>query len=171
MPCPWPKCQSGMQRFGTSPIPTHSIGLALLKSDWRRALSIILRPRPGETAEAEAGRRAWLEERDLGKALQLMPRRMVAERCILEAYQKNFNSDSDMQNALHAVSARLLGNLIKCPIAGSPCRYQRTCVQCMSTHINHTCGMLSFRSALHATGSTQLWATWYLRRLPWEETN
>lgn len=93
----------GMQRFGTSPIPTHSIGLALLQSNWKRALSLVLRPRQGEVEEADAARRAWLEERDLQKALRLMPRRMVAERAVLEAYKKNFNSDSDMQNALLAV--------------------------------------------------------------------
>lgn len=92
-----------MQRFGTSSIPTHSVGLALLKSDWKRAISLILRPRPGENEEAEAGRRAWLEDRNLAKALQLMPRRMVAERSLLEAFKKNFNSDADMQGALHSV--------------------------------------------------------------------
>ncbi|KAF8314759.1 pseudouridine synthase [Clavulina sp. PMI_390] len=97
----------GMQRFGTSPIPTHSIGLALLQSNWKRALDLILRPRPGEAHEAEAGRRAWLEDRDLRRALQLMPRRMVAERAVLEAYVKNFNSDTDMQNALHAIPKNL----------------------------------------------------------------
>jgi tRNA pseudouridine13 synthase len=95
-----------MQRFGTSTVPTHSIGLALLQSDWRRALDLILRPRPGETEEANTARRAWINDRDIETALQLMPRRMVAERCVLEAYQKNFGSDSDMQNALHAVISR-----------------------------------------------------------------
>ena len=93
----------GMQRFGTSSIPTHAIGLALLQSDWKRAISLILRPRPGESPEAEAARRAWLEDRNLGKALELMPRRVVAERCVLEAYKKNFGTDTDSQGALQAV--------------------------------------------------------------------
>ncbi|QRW16173.1 pseudouridine synthase [Rhizoctonia solani] len=53
---------------------------ALLRSDWRLATSLLLRPRPGEYPETEAGRRAWTEEKDLEKALRLIPRRCVAER-------------------------------------------------------------------------------------------
>ena len=90
-----------MQRFGTASIPTHSIGLALLRSNWTGAVSLILRPRPGEYPEADAARRAWLEERDLEKALLLMPRRVVAERCILESYKKQGGDD---RNALGAIS-------------------------------------------------------------------
>lgn len=92
-----------MQRFGTSSIPTHAIGLALLQSDWKRAIALIMRPRPGESPDAEAARRAWLEDRDLDKALELMPRRVVAERCVLEAFKKNFGTDTDLQGALVAV--------------------------------------------------------------------
>jgi len=90
-----------MQRFGTSSIPTHSIGLALLRSDWTGAVSLILRPRPGEYPEADAARRAWLDDRDIDRALALMPRRVVAERCILENYHKQGGED---RNALGAIS-------------------------------------------------------------------
>ncbi|KAI0307293.1 pseudouridine synthase [Multifurca ochricompacta] len=72
----------GMQRFGTAAIPTHSIGLALLKSDWHLAVSLILRPRPGEHPDVLAARRA-------------------AERCILESYKKQHG---DTRNALGALS-------------------------------------------------------------------
>src|ERR1700761_4109187 len=95
---------TGMQRFGTATIPTHSIGLALLRSDWHKAVSLILRPRPGEHPDAEAARRAWLEERDLEKALRLMPRRVVAERCLLESYQKQKGDDRNAMGALSTVS-------------------------------------------------------------------
>jgi len=77
-----------MQRFGTSSIATHSIGLAVLKSDWDLAVSLLLRPRPGEFPEAEEARRLWLEKGDLRGAVELMPRRCVAERCILEHFEK-----------------------------------------------------------------------------------
>jgi tRNA pseudouridine13 synthase len=93
----------GMQRFGTATIPTHSIGLALLKSNWNEAVSLILRPRPGEYPEAEAARRAWLEERDLDKALQLMPRRVIAERCLLESYRKQKGDDRNAMGSLSTV--------------------------------------------------------------------
>jgi tRNA pseudouridine13 synthase len=92
-----------MQRFGTSAIPTHSIGLAILRSDWRLATSLLLRPRPGEYSDTEAGRRAWLEEADLEKALQIIPRRCVAERCILENYKKHDGTDRNLLGGLSAV--------------------------------------------------------------------
>jgi tRNA pseudouridine13 synthase len=91
----------GMQRFGTASIPTHSIGLALLQSDWHRAISLILQERPGEHPDVVAARRAWLNEKNLDKALAFMPRRVVAERCILESYKKQ---KGDTRNAFGALS-------------------------------------------------------------------
>jgi tRNA pseudouridine13 synthase len=90
-----------MQRFGTATIPTHSIGLALLKSDWHNAVSLILRKRPGEHPEVVTAREAWLIDGDLDKALELMPRRVVAERCILESFKKQ---KGDTRNAMGALS-------------------------------------------------------------------
>ena len=91
----------GMQRFGTACIPTHSIGLALLKGDWHKAVDLILRNRPGEHPDVVAARNAWLVEKNLDKALELMPRRVVAERCILESYKKQ---NGDTRNAMGALS-------------------------------------------------------------------
>ncbi len=91
----------GMQRFGTASIPTHSIGLALLKGDWHKAVNLILRNRPGEHPDVVTARNAWLVEKDLDKALELMPRRVVAERCILESYKKQ---NGDTRNAMGALS-------------------------------------------------------------------
>ncbi|KAF8529043.1 tRNA pseudouridine synthase D [Hysterangium stoloniferum] len=97
----------GMQRFGTASIPTHSIGLALLRSDWKEAVSLIMRPRPGEYPEADAARRAWADEKDLEKALALMPRRVVAERCILESYQQQGGEDRNALGALSTIPKNL----------------------------------------------------------------
>lgn len=94
-----------MQRFGTAAIPTHSIGLALLKSDWHLAVSLILRPRPGEHPDVLAARRAWLDDGDLDRALALFPRRVVAERCILESYKKQHGETRNALGALSTVSA------------------------------------------------------------------
>jgi hypothetical protein len=96
---------SGMQRFGTAAIPTHSIGLALLKSDWHLAVSLILRPRPGEHPDVLAARRAWLDDGDLDRALELLPRRVVAERCILESYKKQHGETRNALGALSTVCA------------------------------------------------------------------
>ncbi|KAG7096834.1 hypothetical protein E1B28_004243 [Marasmius oreades] len=91
----------GMQRFGTASVPTHAIGLALLKGDWHKAVSLILQTRYGEHPEVEAARNAWLKEKNIDKALSLMPRRVVAERCILESYKKQ---SGDTRNAMGALS-------------------------------------------------------------------
>ena len=90
-----------MQRFGTAAIPTHSIGLALLKSEWQKAVSLILRVRPGEHPDVTTARNAWLVDGDLDRALALMPRRVVAERCILESFKKQ---GGDTRNAMGALS-------------------------------------------------------------------
>ncbi|KAI6047420.1 pseudouridine synthase [Pisolithus marmoratus] len=91
----------GMQRFGTAAVPTHTIGLALLRSDWHTAVSLILQVRPGEHPDVVQARQAWLVDRDLDRALSLMPRRVVAERCILESYKKQ---GGETRNALGALS-------------------------------------------------------------------
>ncbi|KAF8745972.1 hypothetical protein AX14_004266 [Amanita brunnescens Koide BX004] len=91
----------GMQRFGTASIPTHAIGLALLKSEWQKAVSLILSVRPGEHPDVTAAREAWLKDRDIDRALELLPRRVVAERCILESFKKQ---KGDTRNAMGALS-------------------------------------------------------------------
>ena len=90
-----------MQRFGTASVPTHAIGLALLRSNWQKAIDLILQKRHGEHPEVAAARGAWLEEKDLDKALRLLPRRVVAERCILESFKK---MGGDTRNAMGALS-------------------------------------------------------------------
>ena len=91
----------GMQRFGTAAVPTHTIGLALLQSNWQEAVRLILQQRPGEAPDVAAARNAWLVEGNLNKALELMPRRVVAERCILESFKK---MKGDTRNAMGALS-------------------------------------------------------------------
>ncbi|KAG2056320.1 tRNA pseudouridine synthase D [Suillus hirtellus] len=97
----------GMQRFGTAAVPTHSIGLAILKSDWHKAVSLILQNRPGEHPEVVAARDAWLVDGDLDRALALMPRRVVAERCILESYKKQGGETRNAMGALSTIPRNL----------------------------------------------------------------
>lgn len=94
-----------MQRFGTASVPTHSIGLALLKSEWQKAVDMILQKRHGEHPEVEAARDAWLVEGDLEKALSLFPRRVIAERCILESFKKQKGDTRNVMGALSTASA------------------------------------------------------------------
>ncbi|KAF8138435.1 tRNA pseudouridine synthase D [Boletus edulis] len=97
----------GMQRFGTAAVPTHTIGLAFLRSDWHRAVSLILQVRPGEHPDVVAAREAWLVDRNLDRALALMPRRVVAERCILESYKKQGGETRNAMGALSTIPRNL----------------------------------------------------------------
>lgn len=83
----------GMQRFGTSTVPTHITGLFILQGKWGEAADSILSLREGEHPDCVRGRLAWLEDEDLEKALELMPRRCVAERTIWTHWQKSDRKD------------------------------------------------------------------------------
>lgn len=104
-----------MQRFGTAAVPTHTIGLAFLRSDWHKAISLILQVRPGEHPDVVAAREAWLVDRDLDRALALMPRRVIAERCILESYKKQGGETRNAMGALSTVSCATILRLMAMP--------------------------------------------------------
>ena len=95
-----------MQRFGTSAIPTHYTGWLLLKGDWEGAVHSIIRMKAGEGEESEKGRRVWFEEKNGKKALDLMPRRMVAERAIIGWLSKK-NCERDYLGALSKIPKNL----------------------------------------------------------------
>ena len=74
----------GLQRFGSGAAPTHSIGLQLLKGEWREAVRLILQPHEGEREDSAAARRLYLDGDDIQGALKAMPMYQTAERAILE---------------------------------------------------------------------------------------
>jgi tRNA pseudouridine13 synthase len=157
-----------MQRFGTASIPTHSIGLALLQSDWHRAISLIMRERPGEHLDVVAARRAWLEEKNIEKALSLMPRRVVAERCILESYKKQ---KGDTRNAFGALSTVHIDISVQRSLFTAPFRFHAIYVSCTFTRTNRTSGMPSSPSALRPmVTNNRFLVTWYSSPRPKKQT-
>ncbi len=101
---------TGMQRFGTSSVPTHVTGLHILRSNWSEAIASILSLREGEHPDCLRARLHWLEDEDLEKSLEVMPRRSVAERSVWE-FWKRIGSTSDKLGALGSVSRkRVLGD-------------------------------------------------------------
>ncbi|XP_067292574.1 pseudouridylate synthase 7 homolog isoform X1 [Pseudorasbora parva] len=69
----------GMQRFGTTAVPTHRVGRAILQNNWKEVMDLILKPRPG----AEKGylvkcREEWARSRDPEAALRKLP----VKRCV-----------------------------------------------------------------------------------------
>lgn len=114
----------GMQRFGTSFIPTHAVGLAFLQQDYALAVDMLLRQRPGEHPDAELARTIWKETGDWDAALERFPKRCVAERALLEAIKAEGEKDEskrDHHKALMTVSNN-------CPNSSS----QRTYVESRS---------------------------------------
>lgn len=64
----------GLQRFGNSiEIPTHEIGKALAKGDFKSAVELILKPRKARMKpDLREARRIWWETKDAGKAIKCL---------------------------------------------------------------------------------------------------
>jgi len=78
----------GLQRFGTSSIPTHAIGRALLRGEWEQAIKCIMTTSSNTRPEIEAATAEFLAGGSLHKALSILPRNLVAERSILSTLAK-----------------------------------------------------------------------------------
>ncbi|PSC67745.1 multisubstrate pseudouridine synthase 7 [Micractinium conductrix] len=96
----------GLQRFGTGGVPTHRVGAALLRGQWREAVRMLLTPRPdcSRADQAEACR-LYLEEGDIEGALRRMPRFLVAEPLLLQALKQH--GPSGYLNALSTLPRNL----------------------------------------------------------------
>ncbi|KAJ2498559.1 multisubstrate pseudouridine synthase 7 [Coemansia sp. RSA 1972] len=85
----------GMQRFGTQSISSHTIGIAVLKSDWRRVVDLILCPRVGERDDVAKARTVWNETKDAKATLELLPRRAaLAESSVLQHFVKSGSTNN-----------------------------------------------------------------------------
>jgi len=91
-----------MQRFGTSTVPTHVTGLHILRNNWSAAVDSLLSLREGEHPDCIRARLHWLEDGDYEKALEVMPRRSVAERNVWEFWKRGGNV-TDRLGALRTV--------------------------------------------------------------------
>lgn len=87
----------GMQRFGTSSISTHTVGVALLQGDYRRAIQLIMAPREGDAEQTTEARQAYASSH-FRESLSLFPHNNVPERAILQrmlADSHQFTSGKD----------------------------------------------------------------------------
>ncbi|XP_017340430.1 pseudouridylate synthase 7 homolog isoform X1 [Ictalurus punctatus] len=79
----------GMQRFGTTAVPTHQVGRAILQNNWPEVMDLILKPRPG----AEKGylvkcREEWAQTQDPDAALKKLPVKRCVEGQLLRGLSK-----------------------------------------------------------------------------------
>lgn len=74
----------GMQRFGTTAVPTFKVGRAILKNDWSEVVDLILLPRPGAEKEFLVRcREEWAKSRDPEAALKKLPNKRCVEGQLL----------------------------------------------------------------------------------------
>ncbi|XP_028770719.1 multisubstrate pseudouridine synthase 7 [Neltuma alba] len=78
----------GLQRFGSGSVPTHLIGAALLRGEWKLAVDMILDPRDGERNAITKAREYYKNSNDVEGTLKQLPRHMVAERAVLQSLKK-----------------------------------------------------------------------------------
>lgn len=78
----------GLQRFGSGFIPTHLVGAALLRGEWKTAVSMILDPREGEKNAINKAREYYKETGDIDGTLKQLPSHLVAEKAILQCLKK-----------------------------------------------------------------------------------
>ncbi|KAG9329775.1 hypothetical protein JZ751_029639 [Albula glossodonta] len=79
----------GMQRFGTTAVPTYQVGRAILQNNWTEVMDLILKPRPG----AEKGylvrcREEWAASQDPEAALKKLPVKRCVEGQLLRGLSK-----------------------------------------------------------------------------------
>ncbi|XP_059843151.1 pseudouridylate synthase 7 homolog isoform X1 [Hypanus sabinus] len=79
----------GMQRFGTTAVPTYQVGKAILQNNWTEVIDLILKPRPG----AERGylvkcREEWARTKDPEAALKKLPVKRCVEGQLLRGLAK-----------------------------------------------------------------------------------
>ncbi|XP_047453414.1 pseudouridylate synthase 7 homolog isoform X2 [Mugil cephalus] len=74
----------GMQRFGTTAVPTQHVGRAILKNDWTEVVDLILKPRPGAEKEFLVRcREEWAKTQDPEAALKKLPNKRCVEGQLL----------------------------------------------------------------------------------------
>ncbi|KAH0616487.1 hypothetical protein JD844_027621 [Phrynosoma platyrhinos] len=95
----------GMQRFGTTAIPTYQVGRAILQNNWNEVMDLILKPRPGGNVAkstylecksfvaAEKGylvkcREEWARTKDPAAALKKLPVKRCVEGQLLRGLSK-----------------------------------------------------------------------------------
>ncbi|XP_050917141.1 multisubstrate pseudouridine synthase 7 isoform X1 [Lathyrus oleraceus] len=78
----------GLQRFGSGSVPTHLIGAALFRGEWKHAVDLILDPRDGEKYIIAKARKYYKDTNDIAGTLKQLPQFLVAERAVLKCLKQ-----------------------------------------------------------------------------------
>lgn len=91
----------GMQRFGTTEVPTHHIGRALLLGQWQKAIELILKPRERDEPNLAECRKEWWLTRDAKKVYGMLTRKNSIEGHLLAGLSAH--NRNDFVNALNNI--------------------------------------------------------------------
>jgi len=95
----------GLQRFGSQGVPTSAVGCAILRHDWKAAVSLILAARGSDDESAAAAKRAYFERGDARRAVGMIPPHMRVEKAVLEVLARQ--GPNAQYEALQAVDKKL----------------------------------------------------------------
>lgn len=75
----------GMQRFGTSTIPTHYIGILILQREWSKIIDTLLEPQENEIPALREAKLLYQKTHDAQLAMKKTPKSAQAELAIFKA--------------------------------------------------------------------------------------
>nr|XP_039269311.1 pseudouridylate synthase 7 homolog [Styela clava] len=79
----------GLQRFGTTSVPTHVVGIAILKSKWQEVVNLLLQPRDDETdINLNRALKEYLESGDVDAALKCLKYKSSIEGILLQGLKR-----------------------------------------------------------------------------------
>ncbi|KAG5519841.1 hypothetical protein PMAC_000116 [Pneumocystis sp. 'macacae'] len=97
----------GMQRFGTSTIATHVVGILLLKSDWKGAVELLLKEASERIQVSSESKSIWSNIENVKKALKKTPQKCVSEYSILSSLAKESSKSPNYASALQKIPRNL----------------------------------------------------------------
>ncbi|GAB4835987.1 hypothetical protein Ancab_000906 [Ancistrocladus abbreviatus] len=121
----------GLQRFGCGTVPTHLVGAALLRGEWKAAIFNLQRDAIRKIQQY------YKESNDIDGTLRQLPHNMVAERAILQLLKK---CPGNYLQALKAVPRTL--RMIGWALGSTILPQAVTWLKCMYTVTKATCGTM-----------------------------
>lgn len=82
----------GMQRFGTTALSTHTVGIAILRKEWQNVIDMIMSPIDGNQEDVNNAKILYKRTKDAEKAYAMMPKHAATERSILATAKKGISN-------------------------------------------------------------------------------
>ncbi|CCJ30791.1 unnamed protein product, partial [Pneumocystis jirovecii] len=97
----------GIQRFGTSIIATHVVGILLLKSDWQGAVELLLKEASERIQVSTESKSIWSNIENVKSALKKTPQKYVSEYSVLSSLAKESSKSPNYASALQKIPRNL----------------------------------------------------------------